>query len=63
MSFDGISIEEHNLYMDNLRRSLRLEYEGRFIMAIERLEDMLKGDDGQAWKEAQRFVDRFRESE
>jgi hypothetical protein len=29
----------------------------RLTQAIERLRDMLKGDDGQAWDEAQRFVD------
>jgi len=28
--------------------------------ALHRLEDMLMGDDGQAWKEAQRFVERAR---
>jgi chromosome segregation ATPase len=29
----------------------------RLTQAIERLRDMLQGDDGQAWGEAQRFVD------
>ena len=29
----------------------------RLTQAIERLRDMLQGDDGQAWDEAQRFVD------
>ena len=29
----------------------------RLTQAIERLRDMLKGDDGQAWDEAQQFVD------
>lgn len=28
--------------------------------AIDRLEDMLKGDDGQAWKEAERVMPRLR---
>jgi hypothetical protein len=29
----------------------------RLTQAIERLRDMLQGDDGQAWDEARRFVD------
>lgn len=29
--------------------------------AIERLEDMLIGDDGQAWVEARKFIDRYTE--
>jgi hypothetical protein len=29
----------------------------RLTQAIERLRDMLQGDDGQAWDEAERFVD------
>lgn len=33
---------------------------GNFTDALDRLEDMLKGDDGQAWKEAEKFVLRHR---
>jgi ABC-type transporter Mla subunit MlaD len=35
----------------------------RLTQAIERLRDMLKGDDGQAWDEAQRFVDIAQETQ
>lgn len=33
---------------------------GNFTQALDRLEDMLKADDGQAWKEAEKFVLRHR---
>lgn len=42
--------------LESDRKSLREQLK----FALYRLEDMLKGDDGQAWKEAQRFVDAAR---
>ncbi len=35
-----------------------LELRQQLTEAIDRINDMLKGDDGQAWKEAQKFIDR-----
>lgn len=39
--------------------NLEIKHRGEMNAAIDRLKDMLKGDDAQAWKEAQRFVDMF----
>ena len=47
-------------YTDDLIDALEAEnarLRERLAQAIERLRDMLQGDDGQAWGEAQQFVD------
>lgn len=36
--------------------------ESALRQAIERLDDMLKGDDGQAWSEAERAMPKLREA-
>jgi hypothetical protein len=41
----------------NAARAENARLRERLTQAIERLRDMLQGDDGQAWDEAQRFVD------
>lgn len=37
--------------------------DGAFDLALDRIADMLKGDDGQAWKEAEKFLARHRPQE
>ena len=37
--------------------------DGAFDLALDRIADMLKGDDGQAWKEAEKFLARRRPQE
>jgi len=46
---DGKHIDAQSAEIARLRE--------RLTQAIERLRDILQGDDGQAWGEAQRFVD------
>jgi len=51
MQYEALQAERDALAAENARLRERL------TQAIERLRDMLKGDDGQAWDEAERFVD------
>jgi len=52
---DAMTLRKANHSLKDENDQLR----DRLLEAIDRINDMLKGDDGQAWDEAEKFLDKL----